>query len=124
MINNDEDPSNKLWRIVKYNNNVDRHEIGVKLWQGDTIKLGRIRYKVKEIHRGIFQVEDEPEDNNQTFIANTDVKISANHKSVTPQINNYIKHPSMIKQFRNESLKNKQKSNGFGKRLNQIFNSK
>ena len=34
---------------------------GYKLTQGDTIKLGRVRFKIKELHRGEYQRSEETE---------------------------------------------------------------
>ena len=105
-------------------NNDEKEDIGVKLKQGDTIKLGRIRYKVKEIHRGVYQPKEIYEEIQQTSIANTDVRILVKKKSMTPKMNNYIKHNTMMKQFKLESMRNRFKHNNLGSRANQILNSK
>lgn len=51
----DDDPADKLWYIVKYNKTLSLEEYGFKLKQGDTIKLGRVRFKITEMHRGKYQ---------------------------------------------------------------------
>lgn len=50
----DEDHANKLWYIIRYYRSRNKQEAGFKLRQGDTIKLGRVRFRVKEINRGVF----------------------------------------------------------------------
>ena len=42
-------PENKLWRVVKYCKSKDKRIDGYRLMKDDVIKLGRIRYKIKEI---------------------------------------------------------------------------
>lgn len=55
----DQDPAEKLWYIVKYHKEPNIEEYGYKLQQGDTIKLGRVRFKITELHRGKYQPKNE-----------------------------------------------------------------
>lgn len=55
----DTEPANKLWYIIKFYNSCQNADQGFKLEQGDTIKLGRVRFKIKEIHRGQFQPKED-----------------------------------------------------------------
>jgi hypothetical protein len=51
----DKNPETKLWRIVKYcksrNSNINGH----KLQPEDLIKLGRVRFKVREIQSPAYK---------------------------------------------------------------------
>ena len=52
----DDDPSLKLWHIVKYYRNDETLDgFGYKLQKGDIIRLGRVRFRVLELNRGKFQ---------------------------------------------------------------------
>ena len=101
----DDDPANKLWHIVKYYNNEDLQEEGIQLKQGDVIKLGRIRFKVKEIHKGIFQLKNNFDEGNQLNFVSTDGRSNNKIQIGVPQINNYIKQSTLIKQSESASAK-------------------
>lgn len=101
----DDDPANKLWHIVKYYNNEDLQEEGIQLKQGDVIKLGRIRFKVKEIHKGIFQLKNNFDEGSQLNFVSTDGRSNNKIQIGVPQINNYIKQSTLIKQSETASAK-------------------
>ena len=111
----EEDPADRLWHIVKYCKNKECEEPGVKLKQGDVIKLGRIRFKIKEINKGIYQLKDKEE------VVEQDIR---EQKQISkPQINNYIKQSEMIRQGRS-SGRSKSKVHVIGSRIIQALNSK
>lgn len=45
----EKNPESKLWRIVKYCHSKNKAVDGYKLLPNDLVKLGRVRFKVKEI---------------------------------------------------------------------------
>lgn len=51
----EESPVSKLWHIIKFYKNNSSTDEGFKLEEGDIIKLGRVRFKIKEIHQGQYQ---------------------------------------------------------------------
>ena len=111
----EEDPADRLWHIVKYYKNKECEEPGVKLKEGDVIKLGRIRFKIKEINKGIYQLKDKEE------VVEQDIRVQ---KQISkPQINNYIKQSEMIRQGRS-SGRSKSKVHVIGNRIIQALNSK
>lgn len=79
-------------------------EAGVQLRQGDVIKLGRIRFKIKEIHKGIFQLKNNYNEEEVNFVFN-DARVSAKDQMSKPQINNYIKQSRLIKKSQSATAK-------------------
>ena len=51
----EKNPEAKLWRIVKYCKSKNKSIEGYKLLPNDLVKLGRVRFKVKDIQSPAYK---------------------------------------------------------------------
>ena len=101
----DTEPANKLWYIIKFYNSCQNADQGFKLEQGDTIKLGRVRFKIKEIHRGQFQPKEDNLESGVNSEAWNLLSKPTNRNSIVPQMNNYMSKP-ILEQNRDANANN------------------
>jgi len=121
-LNEEDDPSDRLWHVVKFHRDYSKKESGFRLSQDDIIKLGRVRFRITEVHRGKFQPKNQPIVTTKEVVDEKTCKV--NSRAVVPQVNKYMK--------RSEKMKNDQRkaSNGTNvnhqstNRLNGFFSSK
>ena len=110
----EEDPVNRLWHVIKFYRDPKINENCYHLTEGDVIKLGRVRFKVTEMHRGKFNPKPSAE--------KTSKNLSKKQKSVMPKLNNYLKQSNLMKKAKRAStiaLRSQVEPRG-----NQILNSK
>ena len=120
----DTDPANKLWYVVKFYRNEHGAEYGYKLRQGDTIKLGRVRFKVTELNRGSYHTKHDDLVNYQQYMSAEQNKAKIGKSSIVPQMNNYVKQSNNIKTGRSLTMNKRNKSQTLPNKGNQFFNSK
>ncbi len=51
----DKNPEEKIWRVVKYCKSANGNQPGYRLMPDDLIKLGRVRFKVREIQSPAYK---------------------------------------------------------------------
>jgi hypothetical protein len=51
----EKNPENKLWKIVKYCKSSKRQRDGYKLLPDDLIKLGRVRFKIRDVQSPAYK---------------------------------------------------------------------
>ena len=122
----DSDPANKLWYIVKdYKDNAHK-DLGYRLRAGDTIKLGRVRFKITELHRGQYQTKFEDQMNCKPDPINdlNKVKGKLTRNSVVPQMNNYIKQSNIIKNLQTGEVGKRSKTQTQAMKTEKFLNSK
>lgn len=97
----DEDPADKLWHIVRYHQNPDSDDdFGFKLKKNDVIKLGRVRFKITELHRGKYQSKHQDKQvfkPSEYIIKNSKPAGKDTNIIAVPQMNNYLKQSNALK---------------------------